>query len=73
MKKFRKLYHNTKARAAAVGTLAMVTAGSAFASGGNTTGILSVIDEYKEEAVVVIIAYLVARWALKATGLLAPK
>lgn len=72
--KFNSIKNRIKAGAIAA-SVALVSA-PAFASGGtgvDTSSIEAVFDEYKGIAVGLLIAYIVVRWTLKATGLLQPK
>ncbi|WP_313440476.1 hypothetical protein [Stenotrophomonas sp.] len=71
--KFRKAASSKLAGIASLLSLA-VMAPSAFAQGtGIGTTVTALIDEYKEEALVAIIAFIVAKWALSATGILKPR
>lgn len=64
----------TRAKAAAVGTTAMVAAGSAMAGGGGSgfdpSEITSKIVEYTGYGVTLIGAYALGRWSLRAMGLI---
>jgi hypothetical protein len=64
---------NTRAKAAAVGSTAMVAAGSAFAGGGggfDASAIEAAIDANKTIALGVIGAFILAVWALRSMSLL---
>lgn len=61
---------------AQVGATAMValSPAAAFAQdAGIGTTVKTLVDEYKEEALVAILAMIVVLWTLKATGVLKPR
>lgn len=68
--RFRAKINKFGAAAAAV-PVALVST-SAFAA-GESTQVLSVMNEYKEEAVLIIVGLAVILWTLRATGLLKPR
>lgn len=67
---------NTKAKAYALGSTAMVATGSAMAGGGtgpDLSAVEAVFDEYKVAVVALIIAFAVVLWSIRAAGLAKPK
>lgn len=69
------MFKKSIAAATALGSTAMVAAGSAFAGGGSSfdTGtITSTFAEYVGYGVIILGAYYGGKWALRAMGLLKP-
>jgi Na+/proline symporter len=73
LRKFRKSASGKLAGIVSLLSMAAM-APSAFAQGtGIGTTVTTLVNEYKEEALIAIVAYIVAKWALTATGILRPK
>lgn len=73
MEKVQNSVNGLRAKAAAIGTTAMVAAGSAMASGGSSfdpSTITAKITEYTGYGVTLIGAYALGRWSLRAMGLI---
>lgn len=66
----------TQFTALMAGVTALVAAPMAFASGGSGADLspaITAMNEYKEEALVAILALIVILWTLRATGVLKPR
>lgn len=75
MQKFRQVMRSTAAKVGA-GAAALTAAPFAFAADGDTgvgTTVKQLVEQYKTEALVAIIAMIVVLWTLKATGVLKPR
>lgn len=71
--KLVSVIRSTKAKAAAIGTTAMVAAGSAMASGGgggvDFSDISAGFEEYKVAVIGLILAFAAVLWAMRGAGL----
>ncbi len=73
LRKFRKSASGKLAGIVSLLSMAAM-APSAFAQGtGVGSTVSTLVDQYKEEALVALIAFIVAKWALSATGILKPR
>ncbi|MCP3047887.1 hypothetical protein K6X13_12405 [Xanthomonas euvesicatoria pv. allii] len=72
--KFRQVVKSTAAKVG-TGFAAVAAAPFAFAqtAGGIGTTVSTLVDTYKEEALIAIMAMIVVLWTLKATGVLKPR
>lgn len=72
-KKFREVVQTTKAKLG-FAMAGMATAPFAFAQDASIGAtVKALVDGYKEEALIAIMAMIVVLWTLKATGVLKPR